>query len=289
MIDLKQRAFSLIELLVVVSIVAVLIALLLPALTTARDAASSSLCKSNLRQIGIGAVTYATDAEGYMLMSYFPNTAGRDNAVPWYPLQQQGYVTGGDLDNGTDMDLLNDVFKCPNRPENLFNTISETGYGAMGFNGRPWFQATNIPWALGGAFTGDLTSSNPADWADGVGPDVLDDAPSYARINEVQRIGQPGAIGFNPFAGRATGPSQFVFMGDSWVTVNQTNKPQTYAHVINGDDELPADGTFHLRHTDTANGWFLDGHVASVDGDYLAEYMDFEIVVAGDLRDQILP
>jgi len=58
--------FSLIELLVVISIVALLIALLLPALSLARDSARAIKCQSRLRQIGLGLHLYAQDHDGYL-------------------------------------------------------------------------------------------------------------------------------------------------------------------------------------------------------------------------------
>ncbi|MEM6259373.1 MAG: prepilin-type N-terminal cleavage/methylation domain-containing protein [Planctomycetota bacterium] len=60
----QPPGFTLIELLVVVSIIALLIAILLPALSRARLAASESACKSNLKQLVIASVTYATEAKG---------------------------------------------------------------------------------------------------------------------------------------------------------------------------------------------------------------------------------
>lgn len=56
-----RRAFTLIELLVVISIIALLIAILLPALGAAKESARDSVCRSNLRQWGIGTAAYAAD------------------------------------------------------------------------------------------------------------------------------------------------------------------------------------------------------------------------------------
>lgn len=119
-----KKSFTLIELLVVIAIIAILAAMLLPALSAARERARQASCISKLKQVGLAALMYANDNQDYMPVGWngswtYNSRVANNGAVVnpvWPPdfLVNGGYfATGRPTTNAEMFQCYEQNFHCP--------------------------------------------------------------------------------------------------------------------------------------------------------------------------------
>lgn len=115
----KAQAFTLIELLVVIAIIGILAAMLLPALSKAREKGRAAVCISNLRQITIAIRLYTDDYNGYMPTPSYGTAVDEDgNPIgPWPKLLAKYMPRRSNVGNNAPPSR---VFTCPSAGSDSF-------------------------------------------------------------------------------------------------------------------------------------------------------------------------
>jgi len=231
----KCAAFTLIELLVVIAIIAILAALLLPALAKAKEQGRSAACKSNMHQIVLGMLLYADDNRDYLP---WPGDVDRDLEPDW--------VFGGQ-DN-----------TYANNP----NTWKTPGYGFHAEAGSVFNYVTSLPRVERTVY---LRNGSPAAY----------EAANTNKTFQVYRCPSTGPMGVAlrvnfsmnsfldpilhpPVAPRGVLHSAIVNPVQKVLLVNED--PQTMRNASFFPDGTAANGKF-VVHNGRVNLGYCDGHI----------------------------
>lgn len=231
MLEMKKKGFTLVELLVVISIIALLLSILMPSLQKAREQARAVVCKSRLKQLSLVIEFYKEANNNYILPRYDKVLAEMiKNGQSSAPKGTQYWTNRLTTYKYIDFDSRN-IFFCPSHiPRNYEEAESKLG--------NSW---DNVGCTFG-----------MRDWY----------GPGESTNNEIYSPHKFDVI---------RSPSDFFLLADSiWNTANPVyNLSQSY--MIGLGDSTGNSGRIHVRHNKKASTLFADGHVESLKRDYFSK------------------
>jgi prepilin-type N-terminal cleavage/methylation domain-containing protein len=238
--EATRKGFTLIELLVVIAIIAILAAMLLPALAKAKERARRINCVSNLKQMGLGSMLYAQDFNGHLSMNSW---------ITRYKNEVASYLAYSDR-SGADDDLnwlfptyikTVDIFECP-ATQNKVRT-------------SPMLANAEAP---NGKFLQDLTDNGVNTTVSGTSYElfgVFNTAPAdrYGRKKTEKEVQSHPIYNYTRAIGQRPGPTAFFLIMDA-----DDTSSDPAAAPNNKNNNWPDPGNNHGAAGTTAT--FCDGH-----------------------------